>query len=389
MVSMNKKKEVRKYSIVDKLNEADEQLRGDPSLLGMCMLTWPQYINAMRGNMNTSHLKQFVNMIEPNFPYLFTGLENIVGKHSSGYKKLKGDKVVYKKIEKFKDILDKPMQYYLFLYDKKKDEYSVVHRGPCESLTENFGYEYKNEVIDSLNEKDEIPDGTILYRSTSYDEDMNYCYGKNVTVALTLNSYTSEDAAVASRSLCEHMVSIEANDVTIGLNNNDFLINLYGDKDHYKGLPDVGEYASHRLCAVRRQFNNQLLSDFKEESLSQIRDGDFVYFVDKDCQIIDYEIYSNNEEEVSNTFTKQILKYLHSQNKFYEKILKTTEKIMKSGSKFTKDVEYLFKRAGEFLDNQKKWREGYSEFSNYKVIAYFKRNAHLAKGSKVVGKQTC
>ena len=62
---------------------------------------------------------------------------------------------------------------------------------------------------------------------------------------------------------------------------------------------------------------------------------------------------------------------------------------MKSGSKFTKDVEYLFKRAGEFLDNQKKWREGYSEFSNYKVIAYFKRNAHLAKGSKVVGKQTC
>ena len=55
--------EIQKYSLTEKLKEADEKLQGSPSLLGMTMLTYPNYVNSMRSTMFTSHLKQFLNLI--------------------------------------------------------------------------------------------------------------------------------------------------------------------------------------------------------------------------------------------------------------------------------------------------------------------------------------
>ena len=66
-----------KYNLREKLLEADEIHMGDDSLLGMTMLTQPTYINSMRSVMFTSHLKQFVNLLEPDFPGVFTNGENV------------------------------------------------------------------------------------------------------------------------------------------------------------------------------------------------------------------------------------------------------------------------------------------------------------------------
>jgi hypothetical protein len=380
--------EIKKFSTMDRLIEADNDpnLVDSPSLLGMTMLTYPTYVNAMRGTMFTAHLKQYLNLKEPEFPYLFTSNENMVGKYSDGYKKANGSLKVVSKIVKYDDILEHPKIYKLFVFNNESNRYEVIERRPSESLTENFGYEYVNDVIDSFDVGDEITKDTILYKSTSYDEDMNYGYGRNALTLYTLDPFTSEDAAIASESFCEKMTSIETDEIEVLLNNNDYFINMYGDNKSYKPIPDIGEVVSDRLCAVRRLFNNQVLYDFKESSLSEIHEGDLIFFVDKNVQVIDITIYNNNEEIIDNPFNAQINKYLRSQNKYYRKIYNTCKKIINSGKEYSQDIDYLYKRSQEFLDTKKKWRSSDSEFNNLKIVISVKRDAKLSIGCKITGR---
>lgn len=396
--------ELQKYSLREELEKADEKYQGSLSLLGMTALTMPNSVNSMRSVMFTSHLKQFLNLQNPEFPYVFTNAENLVGKYSSGYKSVSDHKcVVFRKVAKFDEILDEPNIYKLFIFDKKTNKYEVITRKSVEDLTENFGFEYNNEVIDSLEEGDIIDPGTVLFKSTSYDEDMNYAYGRNVRVMYTLDPYTSEDAAVVSKSLANEFTSIETEVISIGLNDNDYFINLHSDdkdakesytlipdkKGKYKPLPEIGEVISGHLAAIRRQFNNQLLYDFKGSTLNEIHEGDLVYYIGNNNQVIDYTIYNNNEEIVDNSFTEQINKYLKGQNKYYKEILETCEEIMASGFEYSRDIDYLYKRAKEMLDKEKKWKEGDSAFSNMVIEITVKKVVPLAKGQKITGKHNC
>lgn len=377
--------EIQKYSLKNELQKADESLMGSPSLLGMTMLTYPNYINSMRSTMFTAHLKQFLNLVHPQFPFVFTNNENMVGKYSSGYKQTKSKLKVHRKIVKFEDIVDKPTVYKLFVFDVEKQMFDVIERRETEDLTENFGYEYLNDVIDSFNEGDIIDENTVLYHSTSYDDDMNYGYGRNVVVAYTLEPFTSEDAAIASMSMAQDFTSVESDVIKIGLNNNDYLINLYGDNHEYKPLPEIGEKVSNIIAVSRRQFNNQLLFDFRDSSLGKILDGDIVFYVDKDVEIIDYIIYNNSEERNDSPFYEQINKYIDAQEDYYQDIIETCEEIIDSGYEYSREIDYLYKRALEMVDKEKKWKEGDSIFGNIEIEIHIKRRASLAKGCKITG----
>jgi hypothetical protein len=390
------KSEIQKYSMREELKKADQTYQGSLALLGMTALTFPGYINSMRSTMFTSHLKQFVNLLEPEFPLVFTNAENVIGRHSTAYKKVKHRCKVYRKISKFDDIMDEPYIYKLFIFDEETKKFDVVTRKVCEDLTENFGFDYNNTEIDKYDDGDIIPADTVLYKSTSYDEDMNYAYGRNVNVMYTLDPFTSEDAATASKSLAKTLSSIETEVITIGLNDNDYFINLQGEnetwslvpdkKGKYKPLPDIGEIVSGHLAAIRRQFNNQLLFDFKADSLNKIQDGDVVYYIGNGNQVIDYTIYNNNEDLVDTVFSKQINKYLRSQNAYYKKILDTCIEIIQSGYEYSREIDYLYKRASEMLDDKKKWKENDKAFSNMVIKITVRKVRPLTKGQKLTGR---
>ena len=387
--------EVQKYSIVESLQRANNELKDSLALVGMTALTWSQYNNAMRTNMFNSHLRQFLNLEHPEFPYLFTGVENLVGKYSSAYKRAKNDLVVFKKIVKYPDAPEDIQIYKLFVYDKKRDEFDVIDRVPVENLTENFGFEYDNSFIDSLEEGDEVKKGDILYKSTSYDDDMNYAYGMNVKVMYTLDPYTTEDAAVVSKSLAKRMTSIETETIRVGLNDNYYLLNLYGlrgditdenEDEYYKPLPEIGSIVSGRLIATRRQFNNQLLFDFKRDSLNEIHEGDDVYYIGLDNQVIDYTIYNNHEETKDTAFMKQVNRILKQEERYYKEIYETAKYIEeKSGKRYTKNVDYAMKRSEEMIEKKKKWKDGDSAFSNMVIDITVKKVVPLSKGQKITG----
>lgn len=382
--------EIQKYSLKDELLKKDEELKDDPALVGISGLTMPRYINSMRSVMFTAHTRQFTTLINPNFPYVFTNMENLVGKHSDSYYQVKHDTVVYKKIVKYEDIVDRPTEYTLFLYDKEKKKYSVVIREEVEDLTEIFGYNYDNRVIDSYEEGDEIPAKTVLFKSTSYDDDMNYRFGENVCTMYTLDPHTSEDAAVVSESYAKRFNNIETEKIVVKLNNNDYMLNWYGDDvTDYKPIPEVGQIIEHGpFCGIRTQYNNQLLFDFKADMLMKEMDGDRLIYSTGPCkgEVIDITIYNNNEEMVETPFNAQIYKYFKAQNKYYQEIYDTCKEIIESGAEHSGDINYLYGRSRDMIDTKKRWKEGDSAFSDMVIEFSIRKVRDIKRGQKITGR---
>lgn len=374
----------KKFNLVDKLKEADEKIGDSPSILGKSIIGFSQYNNAMRSVMYSSHLNQFANLLHSEFPFVFTNFENLVGKYSDGYRKAKGNLVVYRKIVKFDDIVDHPEIYTLFVYNEDTEEYDVEIRKPIENLTEMFAYGYNNEVIDSLEEGDTVDKGTVLYKSTSYDDYMNYGFGKNVLTMWTMDPNTSEDAAVVSKSLSKALSSVKGESVMIGLNDNDFGLNLYGNDERYQIFPEIGEETNGVVMATRRLYNDQVLYDFRSDVLKHYIDGDTEYFVDG--KVYDICIYCNNDELEDNTFNRQIIKYLESQKRYYRDIVDTCEEIINSGAKYTDRLDEVYARALEFLDDTKAWRNRDSVFSNLVIEIFVQRVDPFGIGCKLTGR---
>lgn len=385
-----------KYNLKQELLKLNDYVLGKvdgvdrrKSLLGIDALTKPDYNNSMRTNMFTSQSRQFVTLTNPHFPKVFFGAEKTVGDNSDGYKQIRdGEKKVFKKVAKYDELIAKsenlsgPVFYELFLYDEVKDEYTVVHRKPVENLTEVFGYDYDSKVIDSYDEGDTIPNGTVLYKSTSYGDYMEYRYGQNVPIVYTLDPITFEDAAGFSDEFAEEFMSSEVEEIEIGLNDNDYLINMFGkDIEHYRSLPKLGEYVDGVLAVSRRLFNNQVLYDFRDSQLSKIIEGDSVYYYTG--TVIDYSIYVNNPDLPDNPFNRDIIKYMKEERRYWKKIYDTCKYIKKSGSKYSNDIEYLLKRSMQELDTENsKWKEGDSEFSNVVIRVLVAKHVGCTPGQK-------
>lgn len=373
-----------KYNLKEQLMQKNEELQGSLSVMGMSAMTQFSYNNSMRTVMLTSYLRQLLNLSEPEFPGVFTNLENTVGKYSSGYKKAKKNFTVYKKIEKYSELLDTPYYYKLFVYYEKQNKYDVITRKPCENLTEAFGYDCNNEVIDELLEDDYVEKGSVLYKSTSYDEEMNYAYGVNAKIMLSLDPHTSEDAAIISESLSERLSSIKTDKISIGLNDNHYLINLYGDEDNYQPFPHIGQKARGIIAAKKTLYNNQLLSDFKDSNLNTINyTSDNMYY--SQDEVIDIEIFCNNEDIEYSAFNDQIMKYYNAQTRYYQDIYDTCLEIIESGSKYTREIEYLFKRSREILNHEYKWKEGDGTFSNMIINITTRGREKALVGQKITG----
>jgi hypothetical protein len=327
-----------------------------------------------------------VNLINPEFPKVFTNYENMVGEHSTYYYKVKNDCEVIAKISRFSD---KPNHLYtMFLYDKKNDYYDVIDKEIVEDLTEKFGFAYNNDKMDNLEEGAKIKKNEILYKSLSYDEDMNYCYGLNATVIYLMDTRTIEDAAVCSESFAKRMVSKEIESVEISLNDNDVFCNIYGNKNEYKCFPDIGETTTSGIgCAVRRIHNNQMLHDLKITNLKNINpNGDIPYYFSG--KVLDIFVYSNkNIDEIEeNVFNKQLLYYLREQQRYYQEMNKVCKEIIESGSKYSDTIGYMYRRSNEILNPNYKWRlDDGAAFSNMKIEFLIENDMPLMVGGKITG----
>lgn len=377
----------KSFGITNRLKDTNVEFKGDPAVLGMSGMTFPMYVDAMRSVMYTGHLNQFLNMIVTEPPKVATHMENIVGEHSCGHKEAKEELVVVKKIVKFDGLLEHPNVYTLIVYDAMNDVYDVVTRNVFEDLVENFGFMYVNTGIDSYGEGDVIKKGSVLYHSTSYDPDtMDYGYGQNMVTAYMTDSYTSEDAASISVDAFYRTKAPFPENIVIGLNSNEYLMNSFGDEYEHLGLPKIGEPVDKHIAVVRPLYNDQILSDFNNKALKDIRDGDIVYKVDDNTIVTDYTIYDNNDVPIENPFYNQINELIHYQDKYYKEIVDTCVGIMNGGGKLSSELDALYDRAMDMIDKEKKWKIKDSVFDNMKIEVSCYRLGYGEKGNKYTGR---
>ena len=384
---------IDKYNLPQELLKANEKFideNGDlkPCLFGSSALGNPVNNNGSRVTMNTAHIKQLMDPKKPEFPNYASGTENIMGEYSDGYEKTIGNYRIIRKIEKFKDIINGDVNIYLlFVWDIDNNIYRVISREPVVNLSENFGYEINNDVIDSFSESDIIPKDIVLSRASAYDEFMNYRYGVNANIIFSDTEGSSEDAVEITDTLQEKMKYSEITTVHVAVNSNQFLSGIFVDDDDtdYKTLADINApNDTHIICALKTLHKNQLLVDFTDEKLKKISAFDKVYY--GNGKILDIELYVNDELE-DNIFNKKLITLVNSQRLYYEEIYNITKEIIESGEKYEQDISYLNRRASDFIVNDgSKWKSSTAIFKNIMFSVTVLAIKTPTVGNKIAGR---
>ena len=385
---MAKRKEKTTLSLKDDLQKRAQELHGSNSVLGITLLSQPAYISGSRSMMWTNHFKQLRTLNHPEIPKVASGYENMVGKYSSHNYRVEKDLEVTHKIERFSE---KPGElYYLITYDEENDFYDIIEKRKVCNLTEFYGFRYNTDNLDSKKVGDILKKDEILFASTSYDEDGNYRYGKHMCTAYMLDPFTIEDAIIISESAANATDCTDVHPVSISLNDNDILANLYGDNDEYKCFPDIGEEIKNGMIACsKRIHNNQLLYDAKKQNLRKVNFATDTPFYFEHGKVEDIFIYSNKslDEIPDNRFYKQIRRYYIMQEEFFKQMYEVCKEIVESGSKYSDDISHQFKRSREYLDEKGKWVSDNNMAFNNMIISFeVSQISRGAEGQKFTGR---
>ena len=375
---------------ITKVQERNEELQGSSSLGSTTLLSFPMWDDSARMNMFSSHLKQSLVLNKTEFPKVFTNFENIIGEYSSYNHRAKSDYEVIDIIEKFPEIESgKDIQTILYiLYNKKEEMYDVFAREDVVNLTEKYGFQNDNSALIQYHVNDVIKEGATLSRPTSYDEFDNYGFGRNIKFMYQINQDTIEDAIVVSETLAKQMESTEVEEVKVPINDNDFLANLYGDKEYYKSFPDIGESTKEKIfCAKKRINKSQILYDLKYQNVKRILGSDVPLYIEG--VVTDIDIYFNKPIDQLNrgVYNEQLNRYITMIYNFYKRVEKATQKCMDSGKKCSNALLAWHKRVTELTTpgNDIKDEMG-NTFSNIIMYARIKRKSGLYVGQKLTGR---
>lgn len=389
----NNNKQLKKSQSIqlrDQLTAVNNLLEGKDNAFAMTLLTNPGMMSSARSIMFTNHLRQFVNLLNPHFPKLFTNYENIIGELSTSYKRAKNDLEVVDKVLKFNDYDASMQNYKVIVKDLETGKHQLIENTKYEDLTEKFGYRYNTSYLDNKQRGDIIPKNAVYHKSTSYDDFMNYCYGQNAIFMYMIDNRTIEDAILVSESFAKQMKSLEVETFRVSINDNDILCNVYGDNKNYKAFPDIGEEIKGGVvCATRRINNSQILFDLKQSNLQNID------YLNDHCtyavggRVENITVYSNKsiEDIPDNQFNHQIISYLKMQEEYYQSILDEADRILDEGGKLGKSLRMEVRKAKDYMDPNTKWcEENRTPFNNMVVEFTVVREVGITEGQKITGK---
>lgn len=372
------------------LNLLDEMYMGKDDLIGVTSLTVPTYISSNRAIMFASHLKQLKTLKYKELPRMRTNYEDIVGKNSSYLHKAKSNMEVIAKIDKFE--MAPGAIYYMFLYDAKADKYHLEIKKVGVELLERFGFHINNDKMDSLNVGDKVKKGETLWKSNSYDEDDLYGYGMNARSVWLLDNWTIEDAIKIRKGFADKLISYEEETIKVGLNENDYLRNLYGDEHITKGFPDIGErLKDNMVCATSKKINSQILFNMKKSNLKELSPlDDRIYYAKSDHNgtIVDIDIFCNKpiDEIPENDQNMQVIKYARNNERFYKEVFEQCKEIIDSGSAYDDDIGFWYKRSKDILDPETNYQDGNNRFSNIVMEFKVEREVGVNIGNKLSGR---
>ena len=284
--------------------------------------------------MHSTHLEQRLSLMYPEVPIIQTGYENEYGKYASSYYKAEDDYLVLAKIQKFSDHYNN--HYFLIVQNLNTKELDIIEKIDYEFITETYGFLYNNSVLDNLEpvkNPDDITYKNVIYedqvykKSIAFDSYNNRRDGVNLLTAYISTAKNTEDSVIISESAAKRLSSPLIKPVTVIINENDILLNIYGNEYEYKSFPDIGEEINNNLLTVVRR-------EKKEESLfthSYNRLTDFLMSDDKfivSGKVVDVDVYCNNPETINESaYNTQIKKYNDNKMRYMNEVVSAVKDI--------------------------------------------------------------
>lgn len=264
----------------------------------------------------SSHI---VPIVGSELAYLQTGYENRYGDESSSVLEADYDGTVCAIISKFSKY---PKQnYYIVVRDDENKLFRLYHRYSYEHTSESYGYIYNTSYMDSLYVGSVIKKGTILRKSTSYDDYNNRIDGINARVAYIGKDTNTEDSMNISESFSKKAGTRLIHKFTISKNTNDIPLNMYGDKGVYKCLPDMNQEVKNGIVyasrAERRDSSLYAQSSYERMSKLMISDERWV----ANGRLVDITVWCNDPDSINNDKCSQIYEYYMETRRFCTEIM--------------------------------------------------------------------
>lgn len=334
--------------------------------------------SASRKNMYITHQSHRIAVENAEPPLVSTGYENEFGEYSSAFGVTDRDKYVIAKIPKFSWI---PNHHYIMVVvDNETNVVDIIERISYKHITESHGYLNNNSYLDSLNPGDMIRTGSVFKKSESYDEYNNRKDGINLVTAYIACDGSMEDGNILSKSASEKLVSPLIKSVEVVINDNDIMLNMHGDENNYKVLPDIGEKSKDILCALRRENKEDI---FFAQSYDMLRNplmSDTIYTVDG--EIIDIDINCNNPTLLkSSKYNAQLARYYDECQRFAAEYVNCIKDLLESGYTLGYYADKLYYISKQKLNGAQYTKD--KPFSNIVMNIYLLERNKISIGDKL------
>jgi len=311
-----------------------------------CINNWVANTSSSRVCMDNNHISQTVSLLNPDPVLIKSGIEYELGKYINDIK-ADHDYIV-------KAIIPKHNAYYvgqppeislLCEFEKNGVTYlDIVHINSHRSSHNFFGYQlHLTDEFKEVGYNGVIPKDTIIAKTNSLADDGSYKYGINANVAFMSHPSVSEDGFVVSKSFIERAKFTSVTKRIINITKNTTPINLYGDNNVFKFIPDIGEKVREDglLCALRERNDWFSIADCNNMNLSEVDSTfDTSVYVTPGSVIVDVNIVRGNYTKTDFTprMTDQLDRYADSLTVYYKTIIKRYEEILNEKKAMFKDM---------------------------------------------------
>lgn len=373
-------------SVLAQLKEVDKRIDYPEQRLGKELAEpFPAAVSGARKLLYSSQTEQAMSLIHPEVPFIQTGYENEYGRRSTSFKELGFDGVVVNKIEKFS--FNPGWHYYLLVYVPDQNKLTVLERVTYHHRTEEYGYNNDVVYLDSKQLDDKLKKGDVWIKSTSTDEFNNRMDGVNLLTTYLATNLTTEDAIIISKSGAKKMASNLISTETIMVNENDIMLNIYGNDSIYKVIPDLLEPVHNNIvAAIRRENKSEALYAQSYDRLREITMSDEKII--GGGRIVDINVYSNNPQLMTESiYNSQLNIYYQDSLRFMQELVQAVESVKHQypGVILDPKLDMLFTKAYQIC-NDFKIDYNDSIFSNIIIELTMEEHNDVHEGDKLTNR---
>lgn len=329
----------------------------DPRLQGLQALLMPfgAFVSSQRGMMFASHSAQAMIPKGREMNKIFTGFEAQFGEYTNTTTKREQNIRIVANIPKYVPnvgmfpIKENPMNTVVFVgeTDGMLDYFNITKYSKG---ADGHGYENIQENTHLLRPNQYVDKDVVFTHSPAVIDRNTYALGVNANVAYLSDQTTVEDAFCISQSFADKLTTTAIRTLNVSVRQNQIPLNLYGSKEEYKFMPDIGEVVNETgiLCGFRTPSDTTFIADVHEQALSTPYPmHDTLFYAPPGATVIDVDFAMNRSRVQNRQHSKhmitQVLKYPIVD--YYRRIVEVYVEYSRKGYKISPKMSTLVTKA--------------------------------------------